>query len=419
MNDIKCTDIERLINTKETLQEKRKELLNIYTESYGKRNKRKIERKMDEAIYIFDSKPTESEFFLDKNKTSFNETIKYSQIKEEAEDYKLLKRALLNECKDDVLTLLKKYFPVPEEKEEKLLNLNFQSYSSETYRILLNPNVEEETKKLIRKQREKYQESCHELGVYPVTDYPVIDNIISKIKDYKEDMIFELVSKSKFIQRKQQEIYDEKGIIIPAEKFAKIFEDEEAVAAQTSFYDRKTRRLQQIVYFPILAIANYEKDSLDRVFLHENRHLLESGNNIFDYYNSRMYNGLTEIRTEKNAIQDLNDITPIFTETKKETKSLYDELFPLCGDLFEIYRNDFNKYFFNHKILQMERRAGSGIQELAQMIDEALNTIIECDTQGNNSEIVINNAQYLEKVEKIKGKMKRKSLFLRPNYRQT
>ena len=76
MKGIKNEDIERLINPKEVLLEKRQELINVYTESYGRKNKRQIENKMDNAIYIFDSIPTESEFFYDSYKINFNGTSK-------------------------------------------------------------------------------------------------------------------------------------------------------------------------------------------------------------------------------------------------------------------------------------------------------------------------------------------------------
>lgn len=416
MNKFEKHDIENIIYAKEILQEKRKELLNLYTDSYGILNRRKIERKMNNATYIFDSLPTETEFFLDRNISSYNNSLEYEMIKEEAKDYKELRKRMQKELETEQIKLLKEFFSkkekIKEEDLKKLLSLKFQSYSSESYRMLLSSNIDLATKLEIRKMRENYIKECDKANVYPVVNPKKIDLMIYRLNELKEIMTYEIISKSKFIQRKKQEIFDKSGIIITNEEFVKMFENENALAVQIPHLDKKTGKLHQILHCPIFSIANISPDTIDQIFLHENRHLVESQYKIIDYYLANRYIVFTEIRTEKNAINDLEKIDSIFYRTNESgLKSAYEDLFPLCGDLFEKHITKFNRWFINNNIAAMEKKLGSDILEYADMLTETLETVMAPGNSRVSENVAINPTSYLEKVEKINSKIKKKAFL--------
>jgi len=413
----KENSIDDLIYAKEILLEKRKELLKLYTDSYGKLNSKKISKKMDEAIYIFDSLPTETEFFLDNNPSSYNNSIEYEIIKEEAKDYKELKQRLLTESEEEKIKVLKVFFNInktlTEEEYKSLLSLNFSSYSSESYQILLNPNIDNENKLDIRNERKNYLIESEKLGILPIVDPQEIDTKIQILDMLKDNFLFELISQSKFIQRKKQEIFNQTGIIMRDEEFIKMYEDDYALAVQIPHFNRKTGKMYQILHCPIFSIANYSLNSLDQIFLHENRHLIESKSRISDYNRIRKYSTFTELRTEKNSFNDYDQIDKIFYRTNEESiKSGYYDLFPLCGDLFEKHLNKFNRYFFNNNISSMERTLGKDIIEYSEMLNETLATITTLKSNNGEAEsIVINPTPYLEKVEILKNKLKTKFIY--------
>ena len=114
------------------------------------------------------------------------------------------------------------------------------------------------------------------------------------------------------------------------------------------------------MFLPIISNLKYE--DVDKVFLHELRHVVEASPNGFGLYQyrSKKYDRINEIHTEKNALLDSDALKSslFFGKSHRIRRSAYELFFPYLGSLFEDYKMTFDMYAFCNRVDLLERCLG-------------------------------------------------------------
>lgn len=414
---ITSVDVDRVIHAKEVLADYKKNLLDIYAKSYSRKYKKTIQRRMDNICYIFDSIPLITEMLLEDYPTEYNNTKEFELLKEEARDFYILNKTLSYRSEQEKISLLKKKFNTESTKNlYDLLFLNFDSFSLKTTKILANSELDSISKQKIIERRRKYFEQCDSLNINPITNPIVIDNLLQKLKKIDLEVNITLIKESKFGQRKQKEISREIGISIDSNTLARLFFSD--YDANCTIVDFGNNNYKNFVVIPLVKILSESPDSIDETFLHENRHAIEcKGLNCgLNIRPESTYVTLNEIRTDKNAFSDMKELGRIFiNSTKTDALSIYESLFPLCGNLFEEYNKTFNNWAINNNIATMERYLGPEIIEFVSMLDKAKDTQ-EFFRTSKTMDYPIEH--YLDKVDIIKQKLRKKQSIWQKIYKK-
>ena len=104
--------------------------------------------------------------------------------------------------------------------------------------------------------------------------------------------------------------------------------------------------------------------SLDRMFLHENRHIIEAGIDHvgINTHLGNKYQMLNEIRTEKHAIEDSeyfkNKVLWSNEEMPEHSYNGYEELFPYTHNFYEDNKDILDDIAINGKIDELEELYG-------------------------------------------------------------
>ncbi len=364
-------DLDRIIYPEERFLEYRDYLIDLISTSYYKGSKDLISKRINDALYFFDSIPNDAYKALKNigfNPKENKELINYYFLNK---DYHLrtkeIKSTALKEYYSylrDVLKINKKTF---NKNKNAILGLNFEMFSKDMKNLINNPSVDQEMRNTLAILQQDYLDSCEELGLSPLVDEKKINelfNFIERQGDYTEQQIINVTLFGKNLLEKMNEL---KGISLYKKlsiASKAIFIEDENYAVTSSF--KLTNDIDNNITtlsMPILKIMSCK--GLDIILLHELIHVSEitkKSNCIIGDVNYTMFN---EFRTQAKA-RDLfvklrKDNIHIFDQDDNDDtlyKSNYDYFLPLISPLLEDYQYLFDYSALSNKLSLLYKNFG-------------------------------------------------------------
>lgn len=369
-------EFERILNPAQALEDKREQLLDYYASQYGEENRSLIRKRNDKIIYIFESTPDINYEFLCDNQDKITNWEEFEEVEEEAIDYCKKRKILESKEQHDIYTLFCNYH-----------NISYQQNMSKIEPILsLIDNID----------LPKYEIECSSLGIRPLKNKEIINELIKKKQKIIQMKKMKLIEKSLW-GRHLQQTFLENGLNIDSKLLAKIINSELTGICYT---------ISSFTFVCIPIIERYQQfGSIDRIFLHENRHAIESGQDymigLTDKEKRLMM--INEIRTEKHAIEDNQNLPTIFSKKVTNPNVVdYELLFKLCKDLFEEYKYLFDQCAFENNINNLDK--AFNIEELTKydkMLLDAHN-LIQRQIRIGTGKLTIRSSPYFEMIERLK-----------------
>ena len=293
-----------IMNPERTLDHIKELLFSIYQKDYGASNREIIKKRWDNTIFILESNPVETRDFICQFRRYLHTTgLIQKQI--EYLDYTQKEKTIDKEIKQEFKTFLEmKYNIFSEEQLDDLWN------------------------------REEIVDNC---------SYRMASDIITLKEKLKQAKKIALITNTIWGRRLQKK-YKELSV----EQLAEII-FEEHFHASTCVAETKDGKKRTICYIPL--IRYYNVPSLDRMVLHELRHVVEteeerSGLEVFTHPEFSMLN---EMRTERNAKKDELKTPIIFSRKTTGIQSLY-ELILEKVEGFDCYEDFLNQVAFQGNI---------------------------------------------------------------------
>ena len=388
-------EIESIIHANLALLDYREKLYSLYVESYGEEYSSIIRDRMKNTLYLFDSNPIDTMNFLINN--SITDSKVFSFYEREYFDYVYWKNKIDKKYQKRYYQLLSRYFHYRTSDWESLLSLEYSSYNFENIAILHQLDSSEEAKNSILKRQRKYLEDCKALGITPITDSVSIHMIEENKRAFDQKKNIELLQRTKWGKRMIERIRKYYKLSIP--EIHSILNCNSVAATNHIYHDNISL---SILYFPI--IKNIPNGCLDRIFFHENRHVIESSVNHcgLHYYSFKNLSLMNELHTEDNAIHDslrcYND--PLWSRDSLTNgcTNVYERLLGCTDDFFEENRDFFNQCAIcgDYHLLE-EKFTGDGLLDYEHFLEGVRNYYSKNRT--------ISDEYYLQNKELIK-KMK-------------
>lgn len=355
------TNVDAIMSPNEAFSDYKKYLLGKYVEDYGEDKYSLMRKRMDHTIYLFNSPPPyKMQFIVDH----FNEISDYREvlrIEAEFQDYMKVRKRIENDLRRKFYDEIASYFHIANGKirYEELVDLDFDSFSSKSLSLLANEEVDEKVKESILRRQEKYKKTCRMYYLEPITDCRIIDHLKRYEARLNAIMGELLIKYSKWGKRIQKEINSQSKIKVTEREIAKIVFCDKTASTSTI---TKGEKCTVLCYFPVMKVSDIGE--LDRLFFHENRHVVETNRNFsgIDDYHCSKYTMLNEVRTEKNAGIDAQSFAeiPLFSNASMGKKyfNCYQAVFPYTEDFFEQYREVLNGIAIENDISMLEHLYG-------------------------------------------------------------
>lgn len=378
--------MENILNPNKALEEYKSYLLTMYVKDYGEKYYDLIKNRMDNTIYLFDANPLENMKFLEENGEDIFPNIK--KIRTYLKEYKnfiKIKNALENKYFEDYYLILSNSFSYYSKFGiEDFINIDLDSYSSTNIMLLNDKYTSDSIKKDILKRQQEYMRVCSVYGIEPITNPVFIDSIISKREELIRKKNTLLISKTRWGRRIKSIVNRNTKFKVSDLDIAQIIFNGEN-CAMTSTFTNKNGDFR-LCYVPLTKI--YKLKGLDRVFFHENRHVVEcsSINSGIDTYDDDKYSMLNEIRTEKNAIRDSNFFKsmPLFSNCDFPSKydCTYSMAFPYTMNFFEDNCDVLNDLSINNDVVSLESIYGANDLKL---FNDYLDSIVYSKINGEDN----------------------------------
>lgn len=288
--------VENILQPKKALEEMKEKLLSLYQEDYGEKRRSLLEARWNQTIFILDAKPTEKRDFLKKHQMGKLRILK-AQL--EYFDYQRKEKA-----------------------SEEAMNQEFKEYMQDRHHIYSEYQVKElwTGNRLLK---DKY-------------GYTILSDAIQKKEECvqkKKTFLLQNTIWGRNLQQKHPEL--------TVNQLAEIVLSDMDTAS-TSIVKDKSGRTRTICFLPIM--GNMPHASIDRMVLHELRHVVEAGDNHIGIENLQkpVYGLLNEIRTQKNALRDEKRIPILFGRIDNDIQSYYD-LFVRKLEELDVYQSLLNE----------------------------------------------------------------------------
>ena len=347
--------LNNLLLPKDAIEEYKTKWLDIYLEDYGAETESEIRSRMNQTIYILESTPIETMDFVRKEPLSLK-YIKYTELEEEYIDYVQIKKkieTILSKKFCDKTSLM--YSKSRRVNSIKRLYLDYESYSIENQNNLLDKNTSNQLKDYILRRQQDYYETCKKMGIEAITSPQQIDIILSIQKEILKKEKEWLVKYTKWGHRIHKEVNKKAGFSIHNRELASVLYTPNSGVTSILFHRRKNAVICRV---PL--IERIPLESLDQLVFHENRHVVEM-DGIYcglDSVLDKKYSMINEIRTEKNAINDVQRLNnePLFWNKpiSNNYRNNYETLFDYTEDFFETYKDLLNKMAFYHDYERLE-----------------------------------------------------------------
>ena len=329
--------LENIFYPDEAIDEVQRLLYDIYLEDYGEENGKLIRQRQAKTVCLFDSDPIVTMQFLSDYNELFNDPKIEDRTAEEYRDFINLQRKKLPEIQKNYYDLLCDIFKLKDKGQFKeVLNLDYDSYSSDYDNLLNNPYCSNELKARILLRRAKYIEACNKIGVRNLVNKKEIAALRQARNLYYYNEFHFYLDESKWGKRIINNFYS-KGIKINIDSLTAIMSGTNN-ACCAPFHLLRDKKGGSLIYFPI--IQNRCFDGFDRIFYHENRHAIEYGKNYsgLSLTNPEKYVLCNEIRTEINALRDSKRMERYVLFSNDPIADgffvRYERCFPYTGDFF-------------------------------------------------------------------------------------
>ena len=378
--------MENVLNPNKALEEYKSYLLTMYVKDYGEKYYDLIKNRMDNTIYLFDANPLENMKFLEENGEDIFPNIK--KIRTYLKEYKnfiKIKNTLENKYYEDYYLILSNSFSYYSKFGiEDFINIDLDSYSSTNIMLLNDKYTSDSIKKDILKRQQEYMRICRVYGIDPITNSVFIDSIKSKRAELIRKKNTLLNSKTRWGRRIKSIVNRNTKFKVSDLDIAQIIFNGENCAMTRTFTNKNGDF--RLCYVPLTKI--YKLKGLDRVFFHENRHVVEcsSINSGIDTYDDDKYSMLNEIRTEKNAIRDSNFFKsmPLFSNCDFPSKyyCTYSIAFPYTMNFFEDNCDVLNDLSINNDVVSLESIYGANDLKL---FNDYLDSIVYSKINGEDN----------------------------------
>lgn len=385
--------IERILHADEIVEEKKKSLIQYYKEEYGRKFESIIRFRMNNMLYFFESPPLETYAFLKNNPTEYNNTDEFYYLKRLARDYKNITRKLTAETNYNIFLLYCRFFRIKvheyNRRQEEILSLPIGAYCTKTLYYLNHPNTPKKVKKEIGNTQKEYLTQCSNLNIKPIDNPSQIDTLLLESEKLEESLrtkiFYQSIWGKQLLEKYNYSCIDS---IINLEDSGEC----------TNISRTKD---QAFIYIPLIRCLLDDNDNLDRLFFHEFRHGIETGiNGIGISLNSKNeFDFLNEIRTEKHALNDIDNQEEIFNKGINETVSIYEPFFSVTGTLFEKYRSTFDTAaIINNENILYKTFSTSGLKEYSMYLNEDFFKYLN---QVEGIPFTLNRKMYRKKLEKV------------------
>ncbi len=355
------TNIENILYPEESFRAYKDKLLDKYAEDYGEEYTSLISDRMDNTLYIFESNPVDTLAFALNHESEINNELFLEKLEEEYYEYQKAKRKITNKLKKKYYNYLATYFNISNFPiREDIINLDISSFNFENESKLKSDDTAIEIKDKIRKRREKYLLDCEELNIEPLCDNINIHILEQLSKRLEQERTNYLITKTAYGKRiiKKFKKYN------PSISINDIIEimSQKEVGVANFILNSNYKATASIVYYPIM--RNVHHKSLDRMFFHENRHIIEAGiDNVgINLHLGNKYQILNEIRTEKHAIEDADyfkdNVLWSNEEMPQNSYNGYEELFPFTYSFFDDNKHVLDEIAISGDIERLEREFG-------------------------------------------------------------
>lgn len=348
---------ENILNPEEAWNEFRQYLIELYMEDYGEEYKELIKKRIDDTYYLFDSNPIDTYNFYKSNKISYG-LKRMCRIEREYSNYISVKNRIDKRITEKYRQELSDFYnTLPSFLPDDFLVVDYEAFSFENIRKLHSPSTSDENKNSILRRQRDYINFCSLYGVRPITDIETIDKMIQVKKELEYEEFKLLLDETIWGKRIKKDIYDKTGSLIDTKLLGSVMYDSKCCASvcQIPTSDGKFVR---ICYFPIM--KNYGKGSVDKIFFHENRHVVESGINISGFCPAANgdYLLINELRTQENAIRDAYEFRriPLFSNYGDSPNfvNVYERLFSYSGPFIKNYLYLLNRLGINNAYYDLE-----------------------------------------------------------------
>lgn len=391
--------VEEFIYPNELLREKIPFLLDYYGEDYGEEYTSIMKNRIDNTLYLFDSNPIEMMDFVVRNGDKIDDSILLKRIECEYKNYKRIYSLVHSRLMKKYYSLLATYYSLSGfSMKEELLSLDMESYS---YYSISKSRMSEEEKNKLRERQEKYRDNCSRVGVKPITNPAFVQILIDEKMRMKEKEFLILLKTTKWGKRIIR-TFKKYCPTISISEISKVMRDD-SVALTSYLLDKNGRAESWILYFPI--VHSIYLQSLDLIFFHENRHVVESSllsSGLNSHYGGT-YRLINEIRTEKNAIIDSSKLPNDFLWSSDDIidskRNSYQELFPYVASFFEDYRDELNRFAVTGDIASFEEKFGKEeLKELEMFLGDIYSLIKDSNLSYKSLEKKEEGAQLVKKI---------------------
>ncbi len=403
--------IEQVIYGQEILKDMSKTLISYYTSQYGKKKKELIEHRINHTFYLMSSTPDLVYEELKDFNNHFKSQIQYDNMITEYLDYIKINKELEKMKIMNIRRLLCKEYGISEavlnKKDIPIEELSLSSYSSDVINILNSPYTLDDMKNQIHKSQQKYFTQCNNLGCKPITDTHIIDSILDKMKVIETEYQISLLKKTLWGQRLFRYFTKNNGISENDLKQANLEDLLYRMLQQDIFLQNgqmqcvhfyiEQNNIETINNWIISPILENKGLDLNHNFYHEIRHAIENGG--IDY------NVINELRTDKHAYEDKHILPQLF-DNNGECQSVYLQLLPLSGNLFNTFESFFDEIAINNDTDKLESIVSKDtLTEYNNMLNNILSLMINPNVP--NIYLEINSKPYKEKCNQISKSLKK------------
>jgi len=335
-----------IIDSRKVLPKLIELLIPIYVNDYGEANRKMIADRLNNMVFIPDSNPIDTADFIANNTNNISNIRYMKRGVSEYKDYCRVSNKYDKKISHMLESFVYNHFDreVISNDDISIMDLDFDAYSFATVRKMNECDLA--TRREIIARQHKYKADCYILGIDPITNIYHIEDILRYKKDllkYKNEQLVKETKWGKRIKKELKSIYH----FTPNDiDLADVLFDE-GTAATTAVIKNSDGDSRCVVHVPMAAHAEY---GIDRILLHELRHAVESGEThtgIYDF-NKKKYDYINEVRTEANALEDINKLghdTVFFSKNSKK-KSLYEMLLIECEGLVCLCKETFDQMSF-------------------------------------------------------------------------
>lgn len=362
--------VDHILHPNDILKESKKDLLQLYAESYGEEYSTSIESRMNHTLYLFDSNPIDTMNFIQEQQDHIDDFKLLNYYEKECLDYVKIKTKYDSQYQKKLYQVLSRYFNLPRKMKKELLDLDIDSYSLKNISILKNPNSNQETINKIKKRQEKYLSECRKHNLIALTNPTFIHLIEHEKSRLKKERDYKIIKHSIWGKRMIKRI----KMFFPylSIQDISIMLNHDFIATNNNLTSENCYA-NSIVYFPL--IESLKHKNLDHLFLHENRHVIESERNhcgLHDYATGK-YSMMNELHTEDNAIQDSQKSHNIELWSNdslaKESINIYEEMLLYTDGFFDNYRELLNHLAITGDVNLLEKKFGKKeLEEFEQFL---------------------------------------------------